>query len=88
MNTVTIDGYLYDFSKYNHPGDGICCIYLKNYKRKDVSKEFNYYHFSDSPFEILEKAKQNWKDNKLGTSTSCKKSEKGLICLGHVKNKE
>jgi hypothetical protein len=58
MLLITIDGYIYDVSYYNHPGEGIrgCC--LKYYNRKDVSKEFFRMHMTDEPDIILEKARK------------------------------
>jgi len=55
---LIIDGHKYDVSKFSHPGEGIREVYLYNYKNKDVSKELDHYHFTDEPWEILEKARE------------------------------
>jgi cytochrome b involved in lipid metabolism len=63
MIIIRIDGEVYDVSKYKHPGDGIRGIDLKDYNNKDCSEEFHYYHYTDEPFEILEKARKLGKYN-------------------------
>ena len=55
---VKIDGQQYDISKFNHPGDGICGVRLRDYHGKDVSKLMDHYHYTNQPFEMLEKANQ------------------------------
>ena len=76
---LKIDGEVYDVTKYKHPGERIRNIYLRDYKNKDCSEEFHHYHFTDEPFEILEKARElgTYKEViYLGTEDSYKK--KGL----------
>ena len=58
MLLISIDGYIYDVSNYNHPGEGIRGCYLKYYNCKDVSKEFFHMHMTDEPDVILEKARK------------------------------
>jgi len=57
---ITIGDDLYEVSKFikNHPGEGIHDIYLHNFHRKNVSEEFEQYHFDDEPHEWLAKAKK------------------------------
>ena len=54
-----LDGkkYKFDITNYldSHPGEGIRNIYLRNYKNKLINKEMEKYHFTDEPFDILEK---------------------------------
>jgi len=64
---VIIDEVKYDVSNFKHPGDGICNVYLKDYLNKDITEEFEHYHYTDPPFEMLEKAKKN---NNIISSTN------------------
>jgi len=56
---VILENEIYDVSKYQHPGDGICNVYLQDYYEKDITEEFEHYHYTDKPFEVIEKAKKN-----------------------------
>ena len=51
---VIIDDIKYDVSSFNHPGDGICNLYLYEFYEKDISEEFDHYHYTDKPWKILE----------------------------------
>jgi hypothetical protein len=56
--TLTIEGHLYEIHNFSHPGEGIRDVWLKNYAGKNVSEEFDYYHMTNEPWEILEKARE------------------------------
>ena len=60
MVLLIIDDDIYDVSKYisSHPGEGINNAYLKDFNLKNCSSVFDRYHFTNKPFEILEKAKK------------------------------
>lgn len=55
---ITIHGDLYDVTHFQHPGEGICNAYIADYRNKDASDEFEKYHYTDPPFEMLHKAKE------------------------------
>ena len=57
---IIIDGDKYDVSGYvhKHPGEGIRQTYLLDFNGKDKSIEFDRFHLTDEPFEILIKAKK------------------------------
>ena len=58
---IIIDNHKYDVTRYKHPGDGICNIYLADFaneKGKEASEEFEHYHYTDKPFALLERAKK------------------------------
>jgi len=57
---ITIEGHSYDVSGYisQHPGEGIRDVYLRSFNGKDKSEDFNYYHMTNDPWEILEKARE------------------------------
>lgn len=52
---IGIDNKIYDVTKYipHHPGEGIVGSYLKNFNRKDCTKEFNRLHFTNEPQDLL-----------------------------------
>ena len=60
MVLLIIEDDIYDVSKYvsSHPGEGINNAYLKDFNLKNCSSVFDRYHFTNKPFEILEKAKK------------------------------
>ena len=62
---IGINNKIYDVTKYipNHPGEGIVGSYLKNFDRRDCTKEFNRLHLTNEPEELLELAMIN--KNKL-----------------------
>lgn len=72
---LIIEGHKYDLFKFSHPGEGIRDVYLHHYKNKDVSEEFDHYHFTNEPWEILEKARE------LG-------EYKGIRYLGKVQDEQ
>lgn len=55
---LIIDKHKYDVTKFDHPGDGIKNIYLRDFHNKDVTEEFDYHHYTDYPYELLEKARE------------------------------
>lgn len=55
---LVISGEKYDVGKFEHPGEGICGIYLHDFYGKDVSKEFDHHHNTDDPFEMLQEARE------------------------------
>lgn len=54
---LVIDGHRYDVTEFDHPGEGINGIYLKDFHNKTVDKEMNHYHNTDEPWEMLEEAR-------------------------------
>jgi len=56
---LSIDGHRYEVSRFYHPGEGIRGIELYNFKNKEVSEEFDIYHMTDEPWEMLERAREN-----------------------------
>jgi cytochrome b involved in lipid metabolism len=56
---VVIDGHRYDVANFDHPGDGIKDLYLRNFGGRDVSAEFDQEHFTDEPYEMLQEAHKN-----------------------------
>ena len=47
-------------------GEGIHDVYLRQYKNKEVTQEFEHYHFDDQPEEWLEAAKTKKFDSDTG----------------------
>ena len=47
-------------------GEGIHDVYLNQYVNKEVTSEFEHYHFDDQPEEWLESAKEKKFDNETG----------------------
>lgn len=41
----------------SHPGEGINNIYLKEWNRKNVTEQFEQYHYTDTPTEWINEAK-------------------------------
>jgi cytochrome b involved in lipid metabolism len=62
---LVIEGHRYDVTKFapKHPGEGIRDTYIRYYKNKDVSDEFDRMHFTNEPWEILEKAREKGEYN-------------------------
>ena len=60
MILIGLYGSIYEITNFisKHPGEGICNRYLKNYKNRDITKEFERYHFTNEPFDIMIKAKE------------------------------
>ena len=56
---ITIDSEKYDVTHFKHPGEGICNAYIRDYNNKDATEEFEHYHYTDPPFEMLELAKKD-----------------------------
>ena len=56
--TIVVEGHLYEIHNFQHPGEGIRDVWLKNYVGKDASCDFEYYHMTNEPWEILEKARE------------------------------
>jgi hypothetical protein len=60
---IIIEGHRYHITNdFKHPGEGIRGLYLKDFKPKknnvrDVSDEFDRYHMTNEPWEILERAR-------------------------------
>ncbi len=65
---MIVEGHLYDFIKFipNHPGEGIHDVYMTHYGRKDVTEEFEHYHFDNEPQDWLEAAKEKGYDPETG----------------------
>ncbi|MHB1949304.1 MAG: cytochrome b5 domain-containing protein [Gammaproteobacteria bacterium] len=77
MNVITVEGERYEVTLYmeHHPGEGIKDIFLKNYKNKDVTEQFNLFHMTHRPWHLLEKARAN-------------QEASGIIYLGSVVKSE
>ena len=75
MKKVLIGIYeeIYDITKYipKHPGEGIRFVNLYNYKRKEVTVEFERYHFTNEADEMLIKAKEEGYDEETGIYYVC-----------------
>ena len=56
---LIIDGHKYEVSKFNHPGEGVRDVYLRDYHQKDVTKKIDHYHMTSEPEEILELARKH-----------------------------
>eukprot|EP01118_Nematostelium_gracile_P001816 TRINITY_DN1187_c0_g1_i1.p1 TRINITY_DN1187_c0_g1~~TRINITY_DN1187_c0_g1_i1.p1 ORF type:complete len:179 (-),score=47.21 TRINITY_DN1187_c0_g1_i1:22-558(-) len=65
---ITIEDDLYEVSKFLpvHPGEGIHDVYLNAYNRKNVTEEYEHYHFDDQPDEWLNTAKEKGFDPETG----------------------
>jgi len=65
---LTIGSDLFEVSKFvsNHPGEGIHDVYLNNYNRKNVSDEYEHYHYDNEPDEWLNSAKSKGFDPETG----------------------
>jgi cytochrome b involved in lipid metabolism len=50
----------------NHPGEGIHDVYLNNFTHKDVTDEFERYHFTDQPEEWMLSAREKGFDPENG----------------------
>ena len=70
---ISIYNDIYDITQYisKHPGEGIRSIYLKQYNRKEATIEYNQFHMTDEPDELLYKAKNNTLDKKYGIKYIC-----------------
>lgn len=60
MNKIvlTIEGERYEVRAFNHPGEGIRGIDLLDFRNKDVTEEFDSYHMTNEPWELLEAARE------------------------------
>ena len=75
MKKVLIGIYneIYDITKYipKHPGEGIRFVNLYDYKRQEVTEEFERHHFTNEPDEMLIKAKEDGYDEETGIYYVC-----------------
>ena len=73
MLLLAIYDNIYEVSKYigKHPGEGIKDTYLRHYKNKNVTEEFERYHFTDESDEMLIKAKKESFDPETGIYYVC-----------------
>jgi len=64
---------IYEVTKFipHHPGEGIHDVYIKHYNRKEVTQEFEHYHFDDQPEEWLAAAKEKKFDSETGIAYVC-----------------
>lgn len=62
---VTIEGHKYDVTRFcsKHPGEGIRGVYLHTYRNKDGTSDFDRYHMTNEPWEILERARNEGEYN-------------------------
>lgn len=58
MNKIIIvEGHKYMVTEqFNHPGEGIRDVYLRTLTG-DQTEDFNHYHMTNEPWEILEKVR-------------------------------
>lgn len=56
---ITYEDKKYDVTKFDHPGEGIRNCYLFDYRNKDISEDFEHYHYTDLPFYIMEKVNKD-----------------------------
>jgi len=54
---LAVNGHKYDVTHFDHPGEGINGMYLRNFKDKTVDKVFEVSHCTDEPQEMLEEAR-------------------------------
>ena len=83
---IAVDGEVYDVSSYisQHPGEGIRGVYMRQYNRKDCSVEFDQFHMTDEPYELLSRALVTGHDPVTGIRHICayvfrRRIPKGLI---------
>ena len=52
---ISINNKIFDITLYisKHPGEGIRSIYLKQYNRRESTEEYDRFHMTDEPDEIL-----------------------------------
>ena len=61
MLFIIINNNIYEVSNFikNHPGEGILNEYIANYHNKDVTDEFDRFHFTNESDEILLQSRTN-----------------------------
>ena len=70
---ISINRDIYDVTSYisKHPGEGIRSLYLRCYNGRESTEEFEKFHMTDEPDEILYKTKENMNDEKTGIHYVC-----------------
>ena len=70
---ISIHNKIFDITSYisKHPGEGIRSIYLRQYNRRESTEEYDRFHLTDEPDEILNDAIQNDAENKKGIDYIC-----------------
>jgi hypothetical protein len=70
---ISINNKIFDITLYisKHPGEGIRSIYLKQYNRRESTEEYDRFHMTDEPDEILNYAIKNDIENKKGIDYIC-----------------
>lgn len=65
---IIVGDDLYEVSRFvkNHPGEGIHDVYLSHYNRKDVTSEYEHFHFDDQPDQWLLTAREKKYDPETG----------------------
>jgi len=48
----------YDVTDFNHPGEGIKDVYLKNFHHKKIDEQLHKAHETNEPYELLQEAKE------------------------------
>ena len=73
MILIAIYGDIYEVSNFEkiHPGEGIKDTYLKYYKYKDCTSDFERYHFTNESDEMLINAKKLGYDDETGIHYVC-----------------
>jgi hypothetical protein len=70
---IILENDIYDVSGYlfAHPGEYIHNITLRDYRNIDATQEFNCYHYTETPYELLNEAK---------TKGSCCEGKVKYVC--------
>ena len=73
MILLGIYGDIYEVSKFviKHPGEGIKDTYLRDYKNRDCTSDFERYHFTNESDEMLINAKKEGYDEETGIYYVC-----------------
>lgn len=60
MILIIIDNHIYEVSEFvkHHPGEGILNEYLRDYRNKNATEQFNRFHFTNEADELLLESKE------------------------------
>ena len=73
MILISIYNHIYEISKFinKHPGEGIKNMYLRDYKNKECTEDFEKQHFTNESDEMLINAKIHGYDEETGIYYVC-----------------
>jgi len=73
MILISVYKEIYEITKFisKHPGEGINSTYLRDYKNKESTEEFEKYHFTNESDEMLINAKKEKFDDETGIYYVC-----------------